>query len=212
MMYACRIYDAQYNVLSPTVTIGPPPSPTFLSGNSNVHQLWEYNGFHIIDTLHSKVFPFFSTYLGRIERDSAPLGSISASSPPQLIATPTPMPKKGWKVRGGATKEVTCWHPTRLVNISIAPLLTQERNIKSCHVPQTGFVPIFSHIDLEDRSFDESWFSNFGRISMIWDGCASELNNRTIPSLHGNIKSTFQAVGSSLSFINSSSSAHSCSK
>ena len=35
-MYACRIYDAQYNVLSPTVTIGPPPSPTFLSGNSNV--------------------------------------------------------------------------------------------------------------------------------------------------------------------------------
>mmetsp|Transcript_11699 Transcript_11699/g.27649 ORF Transcript_11699/g.27649 Transcript_11699/m.27649 type:complete len:93 (-) Transcript_11699:404-682(-) len=88
-------------------------------------------------------------YLGRIERDSAPLGSISASIPPQLIVAPTPMPEHFWKIHKAATKSFTSQRPTRLVNISIAPLLSQERNIQSCNVPDTGLVPIFSYIDLE---------------------------------------------------------------
>ena len=94
--------------------------------------------------------PFFDTYLGRIERDSAPLGSISTSIPPQLIVAPTPMPEHFWKIHKATTKSFTSQRPTRLVNTSIAPFVPQERNIQSCNVPDTGLVPIFSYIDLED--------------------------------------------------------------
>ena len=99
--------------------------------------------------------PFFDTYLGRIERDSAPLGSISTSIVPHLILTVLPTPEHFRKIHKAATKSFTSQRPTRLVNISIASLLSQERNIQSCNVPDTGLVPIFSHVDLEGGVFDE---------------------------------------------------------
>ena len=48
--------------------------------------------------------PFFDTYLGRIERGSAPLGSISTYIAPQLIVGPTPMPEHFRKIHKAATK------------------------------------------------------------------------------------------------------------
>jgi hypothetical protein len=74
---------------------------------------------------------------------------------PQLIVVPTPMPEHFRKIHKAATKSITSQRPTRLVNISIAPVLLQEKNIQSCNVPHTGLAPIFSHIDLEDRSLDD---------------------------------------------------------
>jgi len=92
---------------------------------------------------------FFDTYLGRIERYSAPLGSISTSIVPHLILAVLPTAEHFRKIHKAATKSFTSQCPTRLVNTSIAPLLSQERNIQSCNVPDTGLVPIFSYIDLE---------------------------------------------------------------
>jgi hypothetical protein len=68
-------------------------------------------------------------------------------------------------------------------------------------VPDTGLVPIFSYIDLEGGIWATFCVRLFGRTSMIWDGCASELNKATAPLLNGHIRATFQAVGSSQSFI-----------
>ena len=45
---------------------------------------------------------------------------------------------------------------------------------------------------------------------MFCDGYTTELNNTTIPSLNGNIISTFQAVDSCQSSIQSASSSHFC--
>ena len=174
--------------------------------------IWECNGFHILGISETHAVPFFDTYLGRIEWDSAPLGSISTSISPHLILAVPPTPEHLRKIHKAATKSFTSQRPTRLVNTSIAPFVSQERNIQSCNVPHTGLVPIFSHINLEDGLLDEFWFSIFGRMSMIWDGCVSELNNRTAPLLNGHIRATFQAVGSSQSFIYSSSSLLFCSK
>ena len=110
----------------------------------------EYNGFHIMAISEPHAVPFFDTYLGRIERDSAPLGSISTSIVPHLIWAVLPTPEHFRQIHKAATKSFTSQRPTRLVNTSIAPLVSQERNIQSCNVPDTGLVPIFSYIDLED--------------------------------------------------------------
>ena len=162
---------------------------------------WEYNGFHIMGISETHAVPFFDTYLGRIERDSAPLGSISTSIVPHLIWAVLPTPEHFRQIHKAATKSFTFQRPTRLVSISIAPLLSQERNIQSCNVPDTGLVPIFSYIDLEGGIWATFCVRLFGRTSMIWDGCASELNKATAPLLNGHIRATFQAVGSSQSFI-----------
>ena len=50
----------------------------------------------------------------------------------------------------------------------------------------------------------------FGQMSIFCDGCASELNNTTIPSLDGIIRPIFHAVNSCLSSIHSTSSPHFC--
>ena len=94
--------------------------------------------------------PFFDTYLGRIERDSAPLGSISTSIVPHLIWAVLPTPEHFRQIHKAATNSLTFQRPTRLVNTSIAPLLSQERNIQNRDVSDTGLVPMFSHINLED--------------------------------------------------------------
>ena len=173
---------------------------------------WECNGFHIMGISETHAVPFFDTYLGRIERDSAPLGSISTSIVPHLIWAVLPTPEHFRQIHKAATKSFTSQRPTRLVNISIAPLLSQERNIQSCNVPDTGLVPIFSYIDLEGGIWATFCVRLFGRTSMIWDGCASELNKATAPLLNGHIRATFQAVDCCPSSIQSSSSLHSCSK
>ena len=87
--------------------------------------MWEYNVFHIMGASRTRPVLFFSTYLGRFERDSAPFCSLSTSVPPQLIVAPSPKPKKRLMIQGGPTKEATSQRPTRLVNILIAPLLPQ---------------------------------------------------------------------------------------
>ena len=93
---------------------------------------WECNGFHIMGISETHAVPFFDTYLGRNERDSAPLGSISTSIPPQLIVAPTPMPEHFWKIHKATTKWFISQRQTRLVNTSIAPVVLQEQNIQSC--------------------------------------------------------------------------------
>ena len=173
---------------------------------------WECNGFHIMGISETRAVPFFDTYLGRIQRDSSLLGSISTSIVPHLILAVIPMPELFRKIHNATTKSFTSQRPTRLVNTSIAPLVLQERNIQSCNVPHTGLVPIFSHVDLEDGLLDDFWFLTFGWSSMFCDGCAPEFDSTTAPSLHGYIKATFQDVGSSQSFICLSSTSHSCSK
>ena len=153
---------------------------------------------------------FFDTYLGRIERYSAPLGSISTSIVPHLILAVLPTAEHFRKIHKAATKSFTSQCPTRLVNTSIAPLLSQERNIQSCNVPDTGLVPIFSYIDLEGGIWATFCVGLFGRTSMIWDGCASELNKATAPLLNGHIRATFQAVDCCPSSIYWSTSSHFC--
>ena len=152
--------------------------------------VWEYNGFRIIGTLHSKVFPFFSTYLGRIERDSAPLGSISTSIVPHLIWAVLPTPEHFRQIHKAATKSFTSQRPTRLVNISIAHLLSQETNIQSCNVPHTGLVPIFSQIDLDGIILGHCHFQIFGRFAAFCNWCASDRNKQTAPLLNGQIRAT----------------------
>ena len=169
---------------------------------------WECNGFHIMGISETHAVPFFDTYLGRIERDSAPLGSISTSIVPHLIWAVLPTPEHFRQIHKAATKSFFFQRPTRLVNISIAPLLSQERYIQSCNVPDTGLVPIFSYIDLEGGIWATFCVRLFGRTSMIWDDCASELNKGNAPLLNGHIRATFQAVDSCLSSINSTSSSY----
>ena len=83
--------------------------------------------------------PFFETYHGRIERDSAPLGSISTSIAPHLILAAIPMPKKRWKIQGGPTKEAAYWDPNRRSSASIPRVGRQKGNIKSCIDTPRGF-------------------------------------------------------------------------
>ena len=71
--------------------------------------------------------------------------------------------------------------------------MLRERNILSCNVPHTGFVPICSHIDIEDRFCDKVKFLIFEAASAFHDSFTHELNNTATPPLDTYIGAIIQA-------------------
>ena len=86
--------------------------------------VWEYNGLQTQTQQSTHALPFFSTYLVRIERESAPLYPISRTIAHHLILATVPTPEKLLQIHKALTKWSTCWHPTRRKNTSIAPVLS----------------------------------------------------------------------------------------
>ena len=55
--------------------------------------MWECNGLPTQTQQSTHALPFFCIYLGRIERESSPQGSISRTIVPHLILAPVPTPE-----------------------------------------------------------------------------------------------------------------------
>ena len=138
--------------------------------------------------------PPFSKYLGSIEWESAPLCPLSRTIVPNLILAPAPTTEKSRQIYKAPTKWSAYWHSTRRKSTPIAPVVSWQRNIKSCHAPQIGLVPIYIHTDIEDRVGDEIWLLIFQTASAFCDCHAPELNNTIILPPHGCTKSAFYVI------------------
>jgi len=79
---------------------------------------------------------------------------------------------------------------------------------KVVYILQADFFEKWSHFNLGGMVLGEHQILTFGQMSMIWDDCASELNNTTAPLLEDTISSTFYGVNSCLSLINLTPSLH----
>ena len=86
--------------------------------------VWECNGFQTQTQQSTHALAFFSTYLGRIERESAPLYPISRVIAHHLILAPDPTPENLLQIHKAPTKWSTCWRPTRTRNTSFAPVVS----------------------------------------------------------------------------------------
>ena len=86
--------------------------------------VWEYNGLQIQTQQSTHTLPLFGTYLGRIERESAPQGSISRTIVPHLILAHVPILENLLQIHISPTKWSACWHPTRRRSTLIAPVVS----------------------------------------------------------------------------------------
>ena len=84
--------------------------------------VWECNGLQTQTQQPTHAFPFFITYLGRIEQESAPLYPISRTIVPNLA--PGPTLENSLQTHKVPTKWSACWHPTRRRTTSIAPVVS----------------------------------------------------------------------------------------
>ena len=101
--------------------------------------VWECNGLQTQTQQSTHALPLFSTYLGRIERESAPLYPISRAIAHHLILAPDPTPENLRQIHKAPTKRSTYWHPNRGRITSIALLVSWYRNIQSCIDTLSGF-------------------------------------------------------------------------
>ena len=86
--------------------------------------VWECNGLPTKTQHSTHTLPFFSTYLGRIEQESAPQGSISTTIAPHLILALDPTPENLLQIHKAPTKWPTCWGQTRRRSTSTAPVVS----------------------------------------------------------------------------------------
>ena len=84
--------------------------------------VWECNGFQTQTQQSTHALPLFSTYLVRIERESAPLYPISRTIAHHLILAPISTPEKFRQIHIAPTNWSSYWNLTRRRSILIAPV------------------------------------------------------------------------------------------
>ena len=121
--------------------------------------VFKCNGFPSIEMSAIHILPFFDTYLGRIEWDSAPTGRNWRGNIHYLIVAPMPVPQKLLQIQQCPTKRITYCDPYRRSSASIALIGSHEGNIKSCIDTPSEFF----------RAIEPHWprRHEFGRISNL---------------------------------------------